>query len=327
VVHVTGKYLADRAEQRILKSRTTAAFLGPGAVGYWQEEEYQLALMTQQKRNNLVIPVLLPGSSVETLPGFLGLRNAVDFSRGIENELEFGRLVDVVRSRRPSTPSSAPKPVTGAPERPPDPIAQLVESLALNNITFFLGSETAAASAAPSTRDCDIAYKLLSEIKLIAERSEMLLPADAAALYYAVSELDAGLEKTVVGLVQGRQSPSPSLHERLARLLPRLMGFQRLRGRKPHRQLIVSTSLDTLMERALVERVRFVRIARAGNSARSMSTTIGVPSLSRMASSRCLTASPIRWRARRGRTTLFNPTKADTFLATSSWSSSPATIC
>src|SRR5207249_110772 len=60
----------------------------------------------------------------------------------------------------------------------------------------------------------------------------------------------------------------PSVHERLARLLPRLMSFPRLRGRKPHRQLIVSTSLDTLMERALVERVRFVRIV----ACRSQST-------------------------------------------------------
>src|SRR5262245_49888728 len=63
-----GSVWLTELSKAIYRSRTTAVFLGPGAAGYWQTEEFQLALTTQQKRDNLVIPVILPGSSIDKRP-------------------------------------------------------------------------------------------------------------------------------------------------------------------------------------------------------------------------------------------------------------------
>jgi hypothetical protein len=244
-------------ETGIRRSRATAACIGPGIQGYWQEEEYMLALNLQRQRNNPVIPVLLPSSRRDEIPGFLSLRSAADFSSGLENANEFERLVGSIRT---AAPAKAPGPPPIAQSLEPDiadALRELLDYLTGDNLTFFLGSDTAGSPH----RDCDIALSLLSELFIVSPPANMLPPVDVAALYYAASKRDSGLEAKFVKLLKGRTQRIPDLHANLASLLPRAMNVPRDRGRKPHRQLIVSLSLDTCLERALVSRrTKFVRI-------------------------------------------------------------------
>lgn len=151
-IHVMkGDDFQARMAEGLRNSRTTAVFLGPGEPGFWQTQEAELAMEFQRKRGNRVIPVLLPGCQVDDLPGFLGLRSAVDFSAGFENLEELESFLASV-----CAPARAALRVPTIEKESPlkswsetDPLFQGIDDLGgalpTSNITFF----SALASAFP----------------------------------------------------------------------------------------------------------------------------------------------------------------------------------
>lgn len=103
--------------------------------------------------------------------------------------------------------------------------------------------------------------RLLAELHLLGDKPADVLPSiDVAANYYAIRNRDPGLEAFIIRLLQGSTVNAASVHDRLAALLPKLMNYPRLRGRVVARQLLVSATLDMLMERALLRsRINFCR--------------------------------------------------------------------
>ena len=75
---------------------------------------------------------------------------------------------------------------------------------------------------------------------------------DVAAAMYAVSNNDPVLEETVRSLIQNRSSIVPTAHQRLADLIAKLSLREKPRGKTLEKQLILTTNIDLMMERALL---------------------------------------------------------------------------
>ena len=87
-------------EEQIAKIKSAAVFVGREGIGPWQRQELDGFLREFAKRNCPVIPVLLPGASVEpSLPRFLKEMTWVDFRVSQPDPL--ARLIWGITGKRP----------------------------------------------------------------------------------------------------------------------------------------------------------------------------------------------------------------------------------
>jgi hypothetical protein len=132
---VPGEPWQEALEEALDQSRTFAIFLGPGALGPWQNEEMRDALDTWARdKSRRVIPVLLPGASMpekQALPHFLRRLTWVDFSRGLDDPQAFHRLVCGIKG---IPPQGGPAPVF-------PPIRPIMIGVPHRNL-FFTGRES-----------------------------------------------------------------------------------------------------------------------------------------------------------------------------------------
>lgn len=95
----------EAIEQGLSSSRTCVVFLGTGGIGPWENEEMRAALqMRVEHKEFRVIPVLLPGARLPhpgVLPPFLARWTWINFQSGLDNEVEFRRLVAGIRGLMP----------------------------------------------------------------------------------------------------------------------------------------------------------------------------------------------------------------------------------
>jgi WD40 repeat protein len=98
---VAGEPWQEALEEAVHQSSTCAVFFGPVSKGgAWRSQETQLALArAAQDATFRVIPVLLPQSKAEDVPGFLSLRTWVDFRNGLENADALARLISSIRGK------------------------------------------------------------------------------------------------------------------------------------------------------------------------------------------------------------------------------------
>jgi hypothetical protein len=122
-----------------------------------------------------------------------------------------------------------------------------------HNLTFFLGSSAGYSDSRFTSRSCDITRALLSEMELIkAGYDQLLPPLDIAGMYYAINTSDESLENRVASFIAAGSTMIPPTHEWLAKLVRLLAARPVQRSMYRHPQLIVTTNLDVLMERALL---------------------------------------------------------------------------
>lgn len=268
-----GQPWMDGLEAGIRKSLATAIFIGPKGMGKWETPEMRISIDKQVKMKHPVIPVILPGCppTVESqLSDLLKTYTWVDFrQRSIDDELLIKKLRWGITGQKPTD-----GPATAAPQQPPaatdatevaDAVADLADFLRTGNVTFYLGPWALTDEVGQAPSACEIARKLLLDLRVIERGYDNLLPpVDVVGMYYNVRWGDARLENDVIEFIMSRASYVPPTHRHLTTLLGVLRDRpQQWRGRRRSQQLVVTSNLDVLMERALlVAGIPFTRIVQ-----------------------------------------------------------------
>jgi hypothetical protein len=256
----------DRA---IRQSRSIAIFISDANLGPWQTREVESAISVQVGHGIPAIPILLPGAVINSLPLFLQTSRYIDFRDSLDDSDAMRNLRWGITGKKPPREKlSAPivdQPETSLKEDPvEEAISDLVQILKTQNITFFLGPGASYGANPMPAQASDIARDLLTELKIIeANYSELLPPADVAGLYYGVRSGDWILERKVTSRLADRSKVFPKTYDRLADLLKLLKKRPPLRTGGRNLQLIVTTNLDLMAERALLRAgLPFTRIVQ-----------------------------------------------------------------
>jgi len=269
---VPGTSPLQSIDQAIRRSRSVAVFVSNESLGPWQNREVQASIQSQIVNNIRVIPVLLPGASLDkfnALPLFLTNNRYVDFRTGLDEPEEFynlrwGILEEKPPLEQPDKPEAAVVEPTTEINAADEALNDLVEILKAGTVTFFLGPGASYGSNPMPAQASDIARDLLAELKIIqADYQELLPPVDVAGLYFGVRSGDRLLETRVTGRMADRSKVFPQTHDLLAGLLKLLAKRPPRRSSGGLLQLIVTTNLDLMAERALLRGgVSFTRIVQ-----------------------------------------------------------------
>jgi WD40 repeat protein/Flp pilus assembly protein TadD len=100
------QWTAEVEKCLVEESASCAVMIGPSGLGPWQKRELDLALDRQVEagRTNSsfpVIPVLLPGGKLETLPGFLKGHTCVSFPKVLDDNDAVDELIRAIRGLPP----------------------------------------------------------------------------------------------------------------------------------------------------------------------------------------------------------------------------------
>jgi hypothetical protein len=250
-------------EKGLERSQAVAVFIGPGGIGPWEDPEIDVALDQQVGRGARVIPVLLPGAppKPENLPLFLKRLRAIDLTQGIHTAtavqllewgIKGGENPLVPRPLRAPPPGASEALTRGAPAGPT--IDDIASALAAGDVTFLLGRTVFGASGAVLPSPSEASARLLKELQLVGDSYDGLVPGvEAVASLLAVAKGELALDQRFADLsVSGPAAPSGA-HAALAELvalLARRPPERRARRRAP--RLILTTTQDVLMERALL---------------------------------------------------------------------------
>ncbi|MEX2109588.1 MAG: TIR domain-containing protein [Gemmatimonadaceae bacterium] len=277
---VAGDSIVGKLSEGIERSRVYAVCVGGAGFGNWHMEEVGVLVMRRVEKGQRVIPVLLPDIENPDKPGLPPLLSTAKTHR-IERPPAFSKSVEVLASIiMASKPGSAPTPPSGpkssgAPRNldgSGDAIAEVIDVLfgsvkRTGTLTFFLGSGSSQPGPNSPPPPYEIAQHLLSELDFIgAKCPELIPPLEAASSYYAVKKSGPALENKVVELIIKRSKCEPLLHKRLASVIGQLAQIRaEVHRRRPGRtpQLIVTTSIDLMCERALLKAgLSFTRIVQ-----------------------------------------------------------------
>ena len=103
---VPGETWQAKTENALRLTDSVVAFVGPGGLGPWQQEEVRFAIeqRVNSKSGVRVIPVLLPGTNYPDpsgLPGFLVSATWVEFRNSIDDADAFARLIAGIKGQAP----------------------------------------------------------------------------------------------------------------------------------------------------------------------------------------------------------------------------------
>src|SRR5689334_14476518 len=181
-------------EEGIERSHATAIFIGPKGMGKWETPEMRLSLDKQVKSNRPVIPVILPGCPAdieEHLPGFLKSNTWVDFRRrDLDDEQAIKKLrwgitgVKPVADSQAAAPPPQQQPQASGGTEVEDAADDLARFLRSGSVTFYLGPWSLLGETDTSSSACEIARKLLLDLRLIKDDYDNLLPPiDVVGMY------------------------------------------------------------------------------------------------------------------------------------------------
>lgn len=246
----------EALEEGLKQSRSVVVLIGPGGVGRWEDPEIRVALDESLRRSIPVIPVLLPGVSRDQVTDrpFLRQHSWVEFKDGPTDPEALQRLVWGITGRNPHLEPREPaaRPVAAELDPTREAIAYLAERSRTTNLTFVLGKnfyDDGSSHCVPAR----LSHELLASLNLIgADYAHLVPPLDLSAGYYATRWDDAQLESRVANLLMPPEASVPAVYTALARLFVSLRSRPARRVRTPVEQLIVTTNIDTWLERALL---------------------------------------------------------------------------
>lgn len=261
---VDDERLRQRVAAKLASRRAALFFVGSRGLGLWDVEIMRETLRRQHELtmgrsapHRPFVPALLK-SSPESLeiPAFLPANTHVRFPDELDDEASLERLRQALEGHfeaaRPARPCS-----------PEFNLERLVERLRSENLTLFLGNDLSEEGSDPS----EIARALLEDLDLLCpDCHRLVLPVDVAGSYFALSNGERSLEFKLCDITSRHSEPSPT-HRRIAKLFRSLAESERSRRSARHgprhARLIVTTNVDLLMERALLEEgVPFVRLVQ-----------------------------------------------------------------
>lgn len=236
-----------------------------------------LALTLEVTENKRLIPILLPsGKTPDDLPMLLRGLACVSFEKSVSERGVLDSLVHAITGQRPES-AKPPPPEPVSPEPVPtrgtkvDPglrrqaIRNLAGALASGPVTFFLGPN-ASPGRDDSYPPCasEVTGRLMRESELIKDcpKNPPCFPRDVACDYFCVQQSKQLLEDEVAAVIQKHSRQIPLVYEKLAGLLAKTLQTRGTTQRHhKHPQLVVTTNLDVLMERALLrQRIPFTRL-------------------------------------------------------------------
>src|ERR1700733_10691924 len=94
---IVGEVFTPAIEKALKECEAIAVFVGPMGRGPYQNEEFNLFLGTRGIQGARIIPVLLPGGTLEMLSGFMESRTRVQFHETIDEIGPFRLLVGGIR--------------------------------------------------------------------------------------------------------------------------------------------------------------------------------------------------------------------------------------
>ena len=265
-------------ESALQASKTIAVFVGPKGLGQWQEEEMRVALNQQKERGVAVVPVALPGVSLDRVkvPSFLTERTWITFdSLELEADsfvINFDKLVWAitgVKSERLHglrAPRQSP-PIPPSADRVTEMVRRVGKAIPLRNLVCFIGrSWSSKASQRAMNENTTLAGRLFRELQVADSDYSGFLPAlddlttcfsagrGGESLHFAIEE--------ILGAA-GREELEPLTQ--IARILRSVLD-SRIRTRSsgiPDSPIIISTSIDLQAERALLcAGIPFVRMVQ-----------------------------------------------------------------
>ena len=266
-----GDSVLRNIDEGLRSSKAIAVFVGPNSLGPWQTPEVEAAITVKIKAKTRAIPVLLPGATeteIQKLPLFLQNLGYADFREGLDSEAGLVRLRWGITGKKPDREiHKAPSKVVALiPEEDvvEEAIEDLVQILKTQNITFFLGPGAVYGSQPMPAQASEIARELLQELGIIeASYKELLPPVDVASLYFGVRSGDPRLEEKVRNQVAEKSRVFPQTYDLLAGLIKLLSERPDRRSGGRNLQLIVTTNLDLMAERALLRAgLSFTRVVQ-----------------------------------------------------------------
>jgi TIR domain/SIR2-like domain len=179
-------------------------------------------------------------------------------------------VLDIVSRREvASTPPALAAPDERASGPDQISIGRLLNLFASENITFFVGGGLTVDACTGPARACDIALHLLEKLQLVQPGWDKLLPpVDTVATYFAVKEGALTLENRVLEFISSKDVVASDIHAVIAGLVAAAgnmtaRAITQLRPQFRQQQLIVTTNVDLMMERALLRQgLSFTRIVQ-----------------------------------------------------------------
>jgi TIR domain/SIR2-like domain len=268
-----GSAVIERIEEGLGSSKSVVLFVGRTGFGGWQDLEYGGALERAVYEGLRLIPVLLPGVSEKDLPLTMKRLKRIEFDSypTVERSKVIDRLIWGITGRRPASASAlAPlEPENRAQlDEVEEALATLTALLRSGNITLFVGRSVGADPLLPSAYR--MTRRLLAELQLLeAESTAHVLPhLDMVASLFADRRGEALLDLRLTEFLTTSGSTVSDLCRQVAEFVRRLVARSAaLPGGLP--QMIVTTSLDLMLERALLSAgIPFTRIVqhRSGRS-------------------------------------------------------------
>ena len=276
-----GAHFMDKMWEGLKGSWATIVFIGPNTMGKWQNIEVKAAIASQVGEGRPVLPVFLPGAPNPSQVDieFLSVSSCAVFDSSATEQRVLNRIYWGITGTNPDRPKSeinlaSNVPAVAAPDQATEAVSNLARWLRTGNVTFFVGPSVSKIGPALPPRGWEIACSLLTEVGLLkVDENKLLPPVDVAATLYALSKTDPVLEETVVTLIQSRSGEVPAAHQKLAQLLAALDARVKPRGRRVEKQLILTTNIDLMMERALLRaRLKLTRVVQH-KSERSLRVT------------------------------------------------------
>jgi hypothetical protein len=270
---VPGDNWMQKMGEGLGKSDCIVVCIGPADLGGWQRPEMEAAIREHKERNSRVIPLLLPGAS-EKLDIFLAAFSRADFRAGIEDPDALDRLHRGIsetdfyawRAREDAKArDSSSQPASQQRRALDKALNKLAEALRLTPIVFLVGPGANAGNGALPPSDAELTPHLLRALDWvrIPQPLPILPPLDIVGDYYALQAGRFGLENAVVQLIEQRSAAIPPLHTKLARFVAESVQRPTRRRQEKPVQLIVTTNLDLMLERALlIAGVPFLRVVQ-----------------------------------------------------------------